>query len=91
MSHHLSDFRKRSTLPLALGVLLERRLFRYILEGMLRLDEVDHLISDDFPTIYNVLAVLAALVVYWFLNYFRELLVLFRKLKSGGRLPEVVE
>ena len=78
------------TLPLALAVLLERRLFRYILEGMLRLDEVDRLISDDFPTIYNVLAVLTALVVYWFLNYFRELLVLFRKLKSGGRRPEAV-
>jgi Zn-dependent protease with chaperone function len=83
------------TLPLALTILVERYLFRieknYIVEGVLRLNEVDRLLRDDFPTIYGVLAVFATLFAYWSLNYFRELLVCYRRRKGGRRWLEAVK
>lgn len=82
-------------LPLALAVLFERYLFRveknYILEGILHLNEVDRLIRDDFPSIFEVLTVTTAPVVFWVFDYFHELRALSRKRGSGRRRPGVAK
>lgn len=83
------------TIPLALVITLERYLFRveknYILEGVLRLNEVDRLIRDNFPTFDEALTVVAVLIGYWLLDNFYELWALNRKQKGGWQWLEAVK
>ncbi len=83
------------TLPLAIGVLIERYLFRveknYMLEGVFRLNEIDRLVRADFLAFDEISVVAGALFIYGLIDNFHELRTQSRRQKSKRGWWEAVK